>query len=604
MDSSAEPPSLRSEALLERAANDTYQAITIDDEDEGEESPDEDVIWLREQIENHKALSFINRPSVYTLGLVICLFMLAMSSTIATKQIILFKLACNTVTDSKGYCDPVDTQLLVSSYTMYSMVGGTIVSLIPVAKVGELSDIYGRKPFFIIVFITFTLSHVLLYLIFKRYETFQFKLLLGATLLGNATGGAMIISALIGSYISDIVESHARIYALGLGMSSLFIGQSAGPIIGNWITDLGRGLDGDTAGKIGITAITQTSHILQSEFLLLKFEIIINIIICVYLITLFPESRNEKARQKSRANSVSSASSMFNDSTAALNQLQGQQQVGFFKKFFDIFSPMLILTYPTSIVAENYKHMASKFRFVVISLTIIQCIHMMIVMTLGQILMNYGIFVFDWATEDVGLMLTILSSTKAVVLIFVLPVFQNRVLVQFFKFKVLKKQLDLVDFSMMIIGYSVDALYYLLMVVAASTNQVYLLLGLFAFGSISGPATQSSLLKFYPTSKTGVVFCANSLLHNVVAVVAPVLFMNFYKDTLAKGFPSGVFLLYAAFMFLVIALLVISKKVLHLNSTTTDLKLIRSNSVISLPRKNSGPHPSIERANSSSSFSR
>ena len=604
MDSATEPPSLESEALLERAANNAYQALVIEEEDEAEESPDEDIVWLREQIENHKALSFIYRPSVYTLGLVICLFMLALSSTIATKQIIYFKLACNTVIDSKGYCDPVDTQLLVSSYTMYSMVGSTIVSLIPVAKVGELSDIYGRKPFFILVFVSFTLSHIFLFLIFRYFDTFQFKLLLAATWTGSVSGGAMIISALIGSYISDIVESHARIYSLGLGMSSMFIGQTAGPIIGNWISGLGRRLDRDTAGKIGISAITQTSKVLQSEFLLLKFEIVVNIIICIYLITLFPESRNEKARQKSRANSISSTSSLSNDSAAALSQLQNQQQMSCFRKFFDVFSPLLILTYPSSLISENNKHRASKYRFVVISLTIIQCFHMMIVMTLVQILMNYGIFVFDWTTEEVGLLLSILAATKAVVLIVVLPIFQNKVLVKYFKFRVLKKQLDMIDYSMMIIGYSIDSLYYFLMVIATTTNQVYLLLGLFAFGSISGPATQSALLKFYPTSKTGVVFGANSLLHNVVAGVAPILVMSFYRSSLKKGVPSAVFLLFGGFMLIIVTLLVMSKRVLHLDSSTTEERIIRSNSTISINRKYPGPTPSIQRANSTSSFTR
>ena len=43
----------------------------------------------------------------------------------------------------------------------------------------------------------------------------------------------IMVPALIGSYISDIVESQGRIYALGLGMSSLFIGQSLGPMFGS-----------------------------------------------------------------------------------------------------------------------------------------------------------------------------------------------------------------------------------------------------------------------------------------------------------------------------------------------------------------------------------
>ncbi|KAL6452868.1 hypothetical protein SBY92_000212 [Candida maltosa Xu316] len=574
-------PHIENEALLETAANDVYHAIVDNEEDEENySSQDEDIVWLREQIETNKTISFFKRPSVYTLGVVTCLFMLAFSSTIATKQIIYFKLACNSVIDSKGYCDPVDTQLLVSSFTMYSMVGGTLVSLIPVAKVGELSDIYGRKPFFIAFFATVTLSHILLYFIFKYYDTFHFKLLLFATWIGSICGGAMMVSALIGSYISDIVESHARIYALGLGMSSIFIGQSLGPIIGNWISDLGKGVGGGI-GKIVMSGITQSSHILQSEFLLLKFEIVVDIIICIYLVTLFPESRNEKARQKSRANSVSSN---LSDLVAELQEQQPATWKEKFNRFFNIFSPLLILTYPASMVSENNRHKISQYRFVVISLTILQCVHMMIVMTLGQILMNYGIFVFDWSTQDVGYLLTILASTKAIVLIVLLPVFQDKVLVKFFKFKILKKQLDMVDYSMMLIGYTIDLVYYLLMVVANTSPQVFALLGLFAFGTMSGPATQSSLLKFYPTSKTGVVFGANSLLHSIVAVVAPILIMNFYKNTLASGHPSAVFVLYSAFIFLVIVLLLISKRVLKLDSSTTDEKLIRSNSSVSLPR--------------------
>ena len=98
-------PDIESEALLETAANDAYQAIIEEEEDvdEANSSQDEDVIWLREQIENNKAISWINRPSVYILGLVICIFMIAFASTIGVKQIILFKLACNTVANSKGY---------------------------------------------------------------------------------------------------------------------------------------------------------------------------------------------------------------------------------------------------------------------------------------------------------------------------------------------------------------------------------------------------------------------------------------------------------------------------------------------------------------------
>ena len=47
---------------------------------------------------------------------------------------------------------------------------------------------------------------------------------------------------------------------------------------------------------------------------------------------------------------------------------------------------------------------------------------MMMIMTLGQILIQYGIFVFDWSSEDVGNLLTVLASTRAIILIVILPI--------------------------------------------------------------------------------------------------------------------------------------------------------------------------------------
>lgn len=589
-------PDIESEALLETAANDAYQAI-VEEEELDNSSQDEDVVWLREQIENNKAISWINRPSVYILGLVICIFMIALASTIGVKQIILFKLACNTVANSKGYCDPIDTQVLVSSYEMYSMVGGTLVSLIPVAKAGELSDIYGRKPFFIAMFVSATTSHLCSYLIFHHYNTFPFKSLLAAQWISSMCGGTIMVPALIGSYISDIVESQGRIYALGLGMSSLFIGQSLGPILGNWISSIGKHLNQEPETII-IRAITSSSSILPSEFFLLKIEIIIDIIICIYVITLFPESRNAKARAKSRANSIASSNSSARgvvafsgggggDAADQLQELNNQQLTTTRSKlsiFFNIFSPLVILTYPNSLINENSKHRASQYRFVVISLIISQCINMMTIMTLGQILIQYGIFVFDWSSQDVGNLLTVLASTRAIILIVILPIFQNKILKKIFKFKVLKKQLDMIDYSLMLIGYLVDFIFLILLVYTKSTTQVLTLGAFYSVGSIAHPTTQSTLLKFYPTSKTGVVFGANTLLHNIVGVVAPVMIMNFYSKTLKNGWPGAVFVLYSLLVSIIIILVVVSKRVLKLDVNTTDERLIRSNSSVSLAR--------------------
>lgn len=94
----------------------------------------------------------------------------------------------------------------------------------------------------------------------------------------------------------------------------------------------------------------------------MKIEIIIDIIICIYVITLFPESRNAKARAKSRANSITSSRSSNSNSNSStrggvgdfigtagdavdqLQELNTQQQSSSKSKlsmFFNIFSPWL-----------------------------------------------------------------------------------------------------------------------------------------------------------------------------------------------------------------------------------------------------------------------
>ena len=64
------------------------------------------------------------------------------------------------------------------------------------------------------------------------------------------------------------------------------------------------------------------------------------------------------------------------------------------------------------------------------------------------------------------------------------------------------------------------------------------------------------------------------------------MIMNFYSKTLKNGWPGAVFILYSLLVLIIIILVVVSKRVLKLNVNTTDERLIRSNSSVSLSRSN------------------
>ncbi|CAI5758557.1 unnamed protein product [Candida verbasci] len=530
--------------LIETAAQDVYQAI-VDDETESE---DEDITWFREHIASNKNKHWLKRPSVYSIGFVNFLLMTSMAATAPTLQIIIFKLSCNSLIDSKGICDPIQTQVLVSNLSMFKEVGCVLISLIPVAKIGELSDIYGRKPFLFFALLVLTISKIFEYFIYKHSNELKFWLFLSANYISAISGGSFVIVSLINSYISDIVESHERIYALGLAGSSLYLGQSIGPILGNFILKIGNQFE-QPQKSIHINAITELSKISNSEFVLLKFEIIIYIILVIYLGTVFPESRNEKARRKSRANSITST-----------QQRKSQSQ-----SIWNVFSPLKILLYPSELATASSKSKISKIRFVVISIILSSCLYSALMLAIGQVLVQYGILKFDWGTSEIAYLMTITAVSKCIVLIFLLPFFQNTVLKKWCDLKTLKNQFDMIDFVLILFGYTVDLIVFISFYFINSTNGFMISFGLFSLGAITGPTTNSALLKFYPNSKIGVVFGANALLLNFVSILAPILIMNLYKASLDFNWSNFIFLIYSVFLGFIILMTIMIKRVLKLN---------------------------------------
>lgn len=124
---------------------------------------------------------------------------------------------------------------IVARFNQYFLVGTTATALVPIAKFGEVSSVYGRKLYFVMVIITITVSRMLQYYLFRNYTGLQFGKLLLANYVSCLFGGVNIIGALTELYVSDFTLPESRIFQFGLASSATFIGQLIGPLIGTLI---------------------------------------------------------------------------------------------------------------------------------------------------------------------------------------------------------------------------------------------------------------------------------------------------------------------------------------------------------------------------------
>ncbi|KAK6205380.1 multidrug efflux protein [Scheffersomyces amazonensis] len=570
-------PNEEREFLLETAVNDVYEAVIDDEEDE---DLDEDALWFKEELAKHKTLHWIYRPSVLHacfLGGVFCL-----SSTLSAgaESVVLYQLSCNSVAID-GICDPVEAQVLLSNYTQYSLIFDSLIPCLVSAKIGELSDQYGRKIFIALFVVAYTIQRIVTYYLFTRSTQLPFIPLILAVIFSSLFGGVSSTIALIQSYTTDVVEAHQRIFSIGLVQAAIMIGQGVGPVIANLLINIfGNGID-----KIDVNIVPKNSAqvgtvVSPSQLIPLRAEVIVLIIVSIFTVFVFPESRGEKARSKSRSSSIATT----NKSNNVIDQLRAIEQPTVFEKvirYMNIFKPLKLLTYPDSLIPQSQKHVATRHRFVVITMISLTTIFVSTHLTLGQILVQYSIFRFDMNTVQIGYLITILCCTASFMLVVVSPIILS-ILKKYFKLNVLKKQLDMVDFCMIIWGRIIEIFSYIVLASAKTTSQMYGAAALLEVAAPTSPAVTSALLKFFPSSKTGELFGAIAMVQNVFNVFSPIAMMGLYKWGLRNDFSTVTFVLYAWMSAGYAAIYFLIKKVLRLNRYTNEELLIRSNSELSL----------------------
>lgn len=569
------------EANLEHAVTDYYNAI--DESNVDDDELDEDALWLREQRHINKSLHWLKRPSLFMIGVIAFLFSFSSITGESARQIIIFKLACNSLILNKGMetCDPIASEVLVSHFKAVTLTCVSITCAITVTKIGELSDQYGRRLFIILIIVTTFFSRVLKFYFLHNFDYLKFGWLVFVEALGALTGGLLGFLTLMHCYVSDIAEVHERSYFIGVAMAFFFTGISLGPIASNIVMSVSK--NWRIRSSVHIDADTSSlSSIAPFEWDPLKFELICFALLFVFSLTVFPESRSERARSKSRSMSISRASSE-RDLLALREQTDSSwtRLSNKFKSFFKFLVGLKILWIPQEFKPVNYSdEQFFRERVSVLILVTCDCILTAFSACLGEIMVLYGILKLNWNASSLGYVLAISCGSRAIVLVVLAPLLNKYVYHKLLKFKVMQHQFDMLDFSNIVWSLSVEAVSLFILPFLKTSGQFFTFLAISSVTTLASPSLNSSIIKYFPAAKTGEVFSAISLVKSICNLGFPVLMLTLYNISISEwNYPGFAFHLASGIVFFFVLSMFVVKYLLSLSGKSEPTILSRSDSM-------------------------
>lgn len=432
-----------------------------------------------------------NRPSIGFILIVGFLYTLT-SIGEPTRQSLRFQLACNSLIDEKGYCESIDAQLMVSNYNQVSAIVSQLSLLGALANIGKLLDKFGRKRFILLIVAVVLASRIILLSSYLIDEKFNFYIYIFCDFLASSTGGLFAMNGLITSYITDIIEPTKQSYLIGWGNGSIFAGESLGPLFSNLII------------RFFETADQQSEEIKplnKQQLTLSVIEIVIFVILLVYSLIL-PESRLHSSRDLSVAK--------FN--------------------FRNLLQPLKILV----------PQQPSRVKRLIIFMVSLNCLSAMLSILLGEINLQYAIYMFKWSSKEIGYLMSLFSISRVLVLFLITPFLTNYLLPKYFSKK--DKSMDKIDFVMILFGIFCDLVLFSGLSISKNTFE-YLASTIFgSLDSIVVPTAQSIMLKYYDSNRNGEVLMAVSLVNGIGCIFAPIISMEIYKFGLTHSIPQLIFI--------------------------------------------------------------
>lgn len=499
-----------------------------------------DSILILEERDSFSLIKWYKRPSVLMSSLIAFFYSFSIGISLTPELELVLTAICyqNSINHEMSNCVADDIQQKNASIQKWATLISSIIQILVSTKIGQLSDIYGRKPVIIWTFTTAGLARFLLIFILtpEYFTTLRF---ITGNMIGAFGGSLFVLLGLANSYTIDVVHDKNRLQSLGKVTGSLFLGLSLGPLFTSFL-----------ARTFKIKAIQFMG--LSSSFFFISI---------VLIILFIPESRSLKLRDKSRRNSIRSQRklkssfswiyilglSSFIDSFRSLKFFWVSRPVDF--KPSDTKPPISGNLDETTELLTNLNSESQPLDMTA-RLNVILLLAMEILInfcTSGSSLpiVLYLLYRFDLNQSQLSLFVGISAGSRALVLTVINPWLQNHLLRIFIHDSI---NVDFIDVISVGISIFCGVIASLTCSLSYSISAVFIYVLFSSFVNIGSPVIDSALLKYNSNpGKNGEFFGALAFIRNIVNLVSPWVFLSLFSFGMGIGRPQAIFYIIVLF---------------------------------------------------------
>lgn len=520
IDSAAAESGLLHEHYVGAAAEQETAIDDNDDEDEDEDNQEE-TKWIN----SLKELPWVQQPAVFKISFALFLVGLALSISSPLKQVIVYKLACQSlVRNSPGAtCDPVQVQQIVTNYQMWENIISPLVLIATTVEVCRLLDIYGRKFFISLFTACMLVGELIFYVVVSRTKGMPVWWMWFSTVVGLIAGGSSGISALCKAYLTDITKPSQRAYLIGIVFVGINVGTLLGPLILSFVLKIARQRE-----HVSVSGSESTieNAVPRLELVPLRISMVIFFFLVVFNVFFLGESRSPVSRSKSRSASVALA-------------LEAQQvrKFSFKDRVVRVFSPLKILFYP-----EEYKTRENQHRFgrdKTIVMLLCGCDSMLIVLALVELILSpqYCIYKFQWDSVTLSYSMFADGLVSSLLMVSVAPLLFKHIW-PYFGYKVKDRNVDDIDILMLLVPMLIFTICSLGQASAPNTGTFIGFSVVLQTYNLAIPTLTAAIVKYFPALKTGELYGALSLAQGVTTLIFPVIFSQMFSFGVSHGKPQ------------------------------------------------------------------
>ncbi|KAK9471144.1 major facilitator superfamily domain-containing protein [Dipodascopsis tothii] len=455
------------------------------------------------------ALPWWRRPSVFILLPFFSLLTIAQAGLIAPQVSLMLRLVCRYYYAENGgtaegvspaigllaevdrSCQTAEVHNATSKVQLVVQLLSALMAAIVCPKLGLLSDRIGRTAVLAIGSSGTMLSQVLALVAAKSARAGAYRLLYPAAVVEGLTGSHTVQMAMVMSYASDCTAPENRASVFGVLHGAMFLGIAVGPALGGLVVRF-------TGDLINMYYCSITMQVLS----------------IVAMFTIVPESLS--AQRQLNAREVHRLSRQFDPHTPR-RSLSGRVYSA-----LNIVEPLRVL-WPNDGTKLSVKKN-------ILLLSLMDVTFVCTAMGAMLVIMLYSELRFGWTSVETGFFLSVLGSSRVVILLGILPL-----AVRFLKWRypqlAVASGATYIDVILIRFALVAEFFGYCLFGMATTGSQFTAGGALSAFGGIAGPMMQSTLTKHVSRDSIGALLGATGLLQSLARIVAPTIFNLVYAVT-------------------------------------------------------------------------